>query len=139
MAIPTIKNYAEVQELLNAFVKAAGVTPGLAPHKVFWNHLTYEEFITGNVPGVTNPNFKILEVGNSAKSNIIMALSGTAGSPFDPNGTIGQMPQYNPPYNSGNPTQNEVIAALKAWIDGGCKNIQPTAVVTVKKQTKKKK
>jgi hypothetical protein len=117
----TINNYADLQDLLNKFVAAAQVTPGLAPHGVFWNNLTYDEFINGEVPGV--PGYKILEVGNAAGSNIIMALSGTPGSPFDPNsGLIGQMPQPNPPYNSNTPSQSDVIAALTDWINNGCKN-----------------
>lgn len=118
----TLKNYADVQTLLNSFVASAGVTPSLAPHHVFWQALSYEQFITGNVPGVSG-NYKILVVGNSAQSNIIMALSGTPNSPFDPNkGTIGQMPYPNAPYNSANPSQNDVITALAAWIDAGCPN-----------------
>jgi len=117
----TINSYSDLQALLNAFVKGAGVTPGLAPHNVFWNNLTYEQFITQDVPGV--PGFKILVVGNAAQSNIIMALSGTPGSPFDPNtGNIGQMPQPNPPYNASSPMQSDVIQALTNWINAGCPN-----------------
>jgi hypothetical protein len=117
----TINNYDDLKTLLNNFVAAAQVTPGLAPHGVFWNTLTYDEFINGDVPGV--PGFKILEVGNAAGSNIIMALSGTPNTPFDPNsGNIGQMPQPTPPYNAAAPTQTDVIAALTDWINNGCKN-----------------
>jgi hypothetical protein len=32
------------------------------------------------------------------------------------------MPQPSPPYNSANPSQDEVIQALSAWIDAGCPN-----------------
>ena len=117
-----INNYAELQTLLNNFVSASGVTPGLAPHMVFWNNLSYEDFITGDVPGVS-PSYKILVVGDAANSNIIQALSGTAGSPFDPNtGSIGQMPQPSPPYDASAPTQTDVIAALTYWINNKCPN-----------------
>ncbi len=120
MAI-TMSNFADVQKYLSQFVTAAGVTPALAPHGTFYQNLNYTQFTTGNVPGVAG--YKILVVGNSAKSNIVMALSGTPNSPFDPNsGTIGQMPQPNPPYNSSAPTQADIIAALSAWIDAGCPN-----------------
>ena len=116
----TMTSYADVQSELAAFVAGAGVTPALAPHGVFYADLTYQEFTTGDVPGVSG-GYKILEVGDSAKSNIIMALSGTANSPFDPvNGVIGQMPQPSPPYDADSPTQSDIITALAAWIDKGC-------------------
>lgn len=120
MAI-TMSSFADVQNYLGQFVTAAGVTPAQAPHGVFYQSLTYKQFTTGDVPGVAG--YKILVVGSSAKSNIIMALSGTPNSPFDPNsGAIGQMPQPNPPYNSSAPTQADIITALAAWIDAGCPN-----------------
>jgi hypothetical protein len=112
----TLKNYADVQAALNAFVKQAGVAPGLAPHHIFWNTLTYEQFTTGNVPGVThNGPWKILEIGDSANSNIIQILQGH-GKAFE---NFGQMPRPSPPYN---PEQDTLIKELAAWIDGGCKN-----------------
>lgn len=115
----SIRSYADVQTQLAAFVASAGVTPALAPHGVFYDSLTYAQFTTGDVPGVAG--FKILEPGNSANSNIIMALAGTANSPFDPNsGSIGQMPQPSPPYDSATPSQCDIITALAAWIDAGC-------------------
>lgn len=120
MAI-TMSNFADVQKYLSQFVTAAGVTPALAPHGVFYHDLNYSQFTTGDVPGVAG--YKILEVGNSAKSNIIMALAGTPNSPFDPNsGTIGQMPQPSPPYDSSSPTESDIISALSKWIDAGCPN-----------------
>lgn len=118
MAI-TIKTYADLQTELSAFVTANSLTPAQAPHGVFWDNLTYKQFVTGTMPGV--PAFKIVTVGDASTSNLIMALSGTPGSPFDPNsGTIGQMPQPNPPYNAAVPTQTDLIAAISAWIDNGC-------------------
>ena len=121
MAI-TIKNYTDLQSVLNALIDVNGLPVGQASHQAFWNTLSYDDFINGNVPGVPGP-FKILQVGNASASNIIMALSGTPGSPFDPNsGTIGQMPQPNPPYNSNTPAQSDVITALSDWINQGCPN-----------------
>src|SRR3954471_12500960 len=69
-----------------------------APHSDFWSNFTYDQFVNGNVPGVTDPNsgsaLPILVKGNSQGSNIVMALLGTPGSLFDPKtGAIGQMPQ----------------------------------------------
>jgi hypothetical protein len=111
----TLTNYAQVQAALNAFVQQAGVTPGQAPHGAFWNSLTYEQFTTGNVPGVPLGPWKILEVGNSKGSNIIQILSGY-GKAYD---DFGQMPQPNPPYN---PEQTTLVTELAAWIDASCPN-----------------
>ena len=112
----TLTNYSEVQAALNAFVQAAGVTPGLAPHGAFWNSLTYEQFTTGNVPGNIVPGpWKILVCGDSKASNIIQILSGYG----DAYNNFGQMPQPNPPYN---PEQATLITELAAWIDAKCPN-----------------
>ena len=112
----TLNNYADVQALLNSFQKAYGFPVGNAPHGVFWLK-SYEDFITGDAI----PGYKILEVGNAAGSNIIMALEGTG--PFAPSGDIGvQMPQPDPPYDEDTPTQTDVIDALTDWINRGCPN-----------------
>lgn len=134
MAVTKLTSFADVQTLLNNFVTSSGVTPGNAPHGVFWNvdannnPMTYKEFTTGYVPGF-DPNsyppdgLLILEVGNGAASNIVLALQGKG--PFAPGGNIGrQMPQPSPPYNSNKtpPQQDDVIAALIQWIDNKCPN-----------------
>jgi hypothetical protein len=112
----SLTNYAQVQAALNAFVQQAGVTPGQAPHGAFWNALTYEEFISGNVPNVNSPHsWKILEVGNPENSNIIQILSGMG----DAYNIYGQMPQPNPPYD---PEQTTLIGQLSDWIKNGCQN-----------------
>ncbi|MBD1386530.1 hypothetical protein IDJ75_14685 [Mucilaginibacter rigui] len=116
----TINNYADLQNLLNTFVAANSLSPGLAPHAVFWNNLTYDEFITQDVPGVSG--FRILVPGSPETSNIILALSGAPNTPFSPDGEIGQMPQPNAPYNAETPQQTDVIAALTDWIARGCPN-----------------
>jgi hypothetical protein len=110
-----LKNYAQVQAALNAFVAKAGVTPGQAPHGAFWNSLTYDQFINGNIPGVQPGPWKILVVGDSKNSNIIQILSGTGDAYND----FGQMPQPNPPYE---PEQTTLIGELAAWIDAKCPN-----------------
>ena len=106
------KSYVEVQQLLSQFVKTAAVNIGGAPHHAFWETLTYDEFTTGNVPGV-QPAFKILEKSDSANSTIIQILKGTGKAAE----YFGQMPQPNPPYN---PEQDSTVADLAAWIDAGC-------------------
>ena len=111
----TLKNYADVQAALNTFVQQAGVTPGQAPHGAFWNSMTYQQFITGNIPGVPEGPWKVLVVGDSKNSNIIQILNGVGDAYND----FGQMPQPSPPYQ---PEQATLITELAAWIDAGCKN-----------------
>jgi hypothetical protein len=121
----TINSYADVQNVLGQLVAANQLPIGQAPHGAFYQTLSYQQFIAGNMPGVgggpDNGGFKIVDVGNAKQSNIILALTGAAGTVFDPNsGSIGPMPQPNPPYNSAVPAQDDVIAALSAWIDNNC-------------------
>ena len=111
----TLNNYTDVQKALNAFVQQAAVTPGQAPHGAFWNSMTYQQFTTGNIPGVPFGPWKILMVGDSKNSTIIQVLSGT-GNAFN---RFGQMPQPSPPYE---PEQTELLKDLAAWIDAGCPN-----------------
>jgi hypothetical protein len=94
-----------------------GITPG-APHHAFWNALSYTDFVTGAVPGVTVPGdpqqtVPILTKGDGKNSNIVQALAGTG--QFDPNtGDFPQMP-YGGPYFSA-----PQIQELSDWIDSGC-------------------
>jgi hypothetical protein len=115
---PALKSYAEVQTLLNSFMKRNKGKIEFAPHEAFWNAMSYRQFIEGNVPEVTDPAgkpLKILVVGNAGKSNIIMALRGTAGSIFDrEKGAIGRMPPVGPFMS------DEEIDRLADWIDRGC-------------------
>jgi len=115
---PALKSYAEVQTLLNSFMKRNKGKIEFAPHEAFWNAMSYRQFIEGNVPEVTDPAgkpLKILVVGNAGESNIIMALRGTAGSIFDQEkGAIGRMPPIGPFMS------DEEIDRLADWIDRGC-------------------
>jgi len=108
----SIKNYKELQILLNSFVGVNSLSPGIAPHGVFWNTLTYDQFVTGNVPNIGVP---ILVKGNSAESNLVQVLDGTSTQ-------FPQMPQPSPPYNANSPSQDDVINQVSAWIDANCPN-----------------
>jgi hypothetical protein len=110
-----IQSYAELQTYMNNMITLYGTSISSAPHHAFWNTLTYEQFTTGNVPGV-NPPVKILEVGNGTGSNIVQALQGV-GPLFGPNGRIGQMPA-----DGTGPWTAEQIQPLIAWIDANCPN-----------------
>lgn len=120
-----LNSYSDVQNFFNGILNqnvstSSGNTElkdtkNNAPHADFWNTLTYDQFVNGNVPGV-NPPMKILIKGNSAQSNIILALSGATGTAFDPNtGSFGPMPADGPPMFT--PAQ---IQELADWIDKGC-------------------
>jgi hypothetical protein len=117
-----IKNYSDLQQYIDSILTANGESPVGNPHQQFWDTLNYNQFITGNVPNVADPTsgqpMKILVVGNSKASNLILALQGAAGTVFDPGtGTFGQMPANGPPFFTA-----EQIAPIAAWIDAGCPN-----------------
>jgi hypothetical protein len=128
-AASQLGSYADVQAYLIKIFTADKAPGGSnaeddaangAPHGAFWATLSYQQFVAGNVPGVTDPKtgqaMPILSKGNSAQSNIITALRGTPGSPFDPNtGAFGQMPADGAAFLT-----EAQIAPLAAWIDAGC-------------------
>jgi hypothetical protein len=131
-----ITSYAALQTYLNTLLSsmistqtgntALQDTKTQAPHLDFWNTLTYDQFVTGNVPNVRDPNtgqpMPILIKGNSQQSNFIMALQGAAGSVFDPtNGAFGQMPADGPPFMTA-----DQIQPISDWIDAGCPNTSTT-------------
>lgn len=120
----TLTSYADVQKHLNDLLTANGQLNDTnhAPHKDWWNSMTYEQFVSGSVPGVADPNtgqhMPILAKGDAAQSNIILALQGAAGTVFDNNsGAIGQMPADGPPFFT-----QEQIQPLIDWINAGCPN-----------------
>lgn len=120
MALTPLNSFSDVQQFITKVLTDngdIGSVPG-APHKAFWSSLTYDQFVNGNVPGVTDPAsgqvIPILVKGNSANSNLILSLQGK-GPLFDPNnGSIGQMPFQ------GTPFTNDQINSIAGWIDAGC-------------------
>jgi hypothetical protein len=109
-----LNSFADVQKLIQDFIVANNITVGL-PHYAFWN-TTYKEFVTGNVPGVTDPQVPILTKGDGAHSNIIYALTGKANTPWDPNDPngYGRMPAGGPYFSDAQ------IGELSDWITAGC-------------------
>jgi hypothetical protein len=113
-----LNSFADVQKFFNDFINMHKITVG-QPHGEFWNTLSYTDFVTGTVPGVTVPNtdppqtIPILTKGDGKNSNIVQALAGTG--MFDPNtGSFPQMP-YEGPYFS-----TAQIQELSDWITNGC-------------------
>ena len=80
-----------------------------SPHGAFWNTLSYNDFVNGTVPNV---GVSIVIKGNSAQSNLILALRGQP--PFD-GSQFSRMPADGPPYLT-----DAQIAPIAAWIDAGC-------------------
>lgn len=125
----TLNSYADVQKHLNDILIANGQMNDTkrAPHKDWWNSMSYQQFVSGNVPGVSDPNtglpMPILVKGNAAQSNIILALQGAPGTVFNNNsGAIGQMPADGPPFFT-----QEQIQPLIDWINAVCPNVGPLA------------
>ena len=107
-----LKSFKDVQAFFSV------ITAG-QPHHEFWNTLSYTDFVTSTVPGVTVPGTSppqtvpILIKGDGMNSNIVQALAGTG--LFDPNtGSFPQMPYLGPYFSA---TQ---IQELSDWIDSGC-------------------
>lgn len=116
-----LESYSQVQAFITKVLTDNHEQGGVAaaPHGGFWSSLSYEQFVNGNVPGVRDPNtgqpMPILIKGNSAQSNLILALKGK-GPLFDPtNGAFGQMPANGPPMFTA-----DQIAQIADWIDAGC-------------------
>jgi hypothetical protein len=116
----TLGNY--IDSILTQNNEAGGVPS--APHKNFWDSLSYVQFTTGNVPGVNfgpSPPYPIIAQWNGAASNFVMALQGK-GPLFDPdNGAFGQMPANANPPSMPFFTADQV-APIVAWIDAKCPN-----------------
>jgi hypothetical protein len=113
-----INTYAQLGQYIDSILATNKELPVNKAHKQFWDTLSYDDFVNGNCPNVVDPNsqpIKILVVGNSKASNLILALSGAAGTIFDPNGAIGQMPANGPPFFTV-----DQIAPIAAWIDAKC-------------------
>jgi hypothetical protein len=120
MTMTPLNSFADVQQFISQALSQNNEQDAVpfSPDKAFWSALTYDQFVNGNVPGVTDPNtgnpMPILVKGNSVQSNLILALQG-GGPLFGPNGAIGQMRANGPPYFS-----EDQIASIAAWIDKGC-------------------
>jgi hypothetical protein len=110
-----IKNFKDVQGLLEAFVSNHAIPIAESPHKAFWD-TTYNYFVTGQVPNIGLP---ILTKGDSANSTIIKILNGPlpGGYPRMPyqSGTL-------PINNKGFPRQDSLIKVLSIWIQDSCPN-----------------
>lgn len=121
MGLQTLQSYAQAQAFITKVLTDNGEQGGVAgaPHGWFWSKLSYEQFVNGTVPGVKDPNtgqpLPVLIKGNSAQSNLILALQGK-GPLFDSNtGAFGQMPANGPPMFTA-----DQIAQIAGWIDNGC-------------------
>ena len=112
MAQQQLNSYSDVQNFFRNFVTANQISIGDAPHDAFWDALTYDQFVNGNVPNVPGP-IKILVSGDAANSNLLKILQG----PLTVGGnSFSQMPEGGPF------TSTDMIATLVDWIDRNCPN-----------------
>ncbi len=120
MATTTITSFKELQVYLDDFLTSNGEAPVGPPHKNFWDTMSYQDFISGNVPGV-NPPVRILVAGDGLGSNFVQALMGV-GPLFDPNsGSYGQMPANGPPFfQDAGSTPGPLVQPIIDWINNGC-------------------
>jgi hypothetical protein len=116
-----LTSFSAVQSFISQVLTTNGEAGGVpnSPHKAFWSTLTYDQFVNGTVPGVSDPStgqpIPILKSGDSANSNLILSLQGK-GPLFDPvNGSFGQMPVNGPPMFTASQ-----IKEIADWIDAGC-------------------
>lgn len=116
----SLKSFKEVSDFINEILKQNGQDQDAktSPHQLFWSNLTYDQFVNGAVPGVTDPDtgqpIPILVKGNSGQSNLILSLRGE-GPLFEQRGAFGQMPADGPPFFS-----DEQIMQIADWIDANC-------------------
>lgn len=112
-----IMSYARVLEILDESV--GGPQAQIGAHRAFWRGLTRDEFVAKKVFG------KALVVpGDSAKSNLVLALRGEAPFGADllpppPGANLSRMPAGMAP------VPDESITFITKWIDAGCPEHAP--------------
>jgi hypothetical protein len=107
-----LNSYKDVQAFFNDFVSTNGIAIDDSPHGAFWNDLTYDQFVNGDIP--SQPGVKILDSSNSADSNLIKILKG----PLKVDGrNFRRMPGGGPTFMT-----DTMIDILANWIDHGCPN-----------------
>jgi hypothetical protein len=116
--VTPINSYDDVKKVITNFILDNGITLN-SQHGFFWNSMKYDDFINGEVPGITdgcgNPiHLQILVKGKPDESNIIRALRGTPPL-FSSTGSIGQMPA-----GTAITMSKDQIDALAKWIENGC-------------------
>jgi hypothetical protein len=105
-----INSYKELQNFLTKVITDNGQyddTDG-APHGIFWEHMTYQQFTTGNVPVVGGGRLRILIPGNPDGSTLISILK----APF---GGYRRMPAVGPPFFT-----DDQVASVADWISRNC-------------------
>lgn len=105
-----MKRFQRVIEILDTSV--GGPDSALGGHGPFWRGLSRDDFVAHKVFGLN-----LIEVGNGAHSNIVLALRGTV--PFGADlgvsdAAFNRMPSGRTPVHAGD------ISFIEQWIDEGC-------------------
>jgi hypothetical protein len=106
----TINSYAELREHLNGWLAEHGRSAAGAPHRAFWNTMSYQDFITKDVPSYRG--VKILIKCDGLGSNIVQALMGNG--LFAPGGDYPRMPPGGPYMHLSE------VRPIIDWINNGC-------------------
>ena len=107
-----LNSFAELQTFMTQTMTELGGSAEFAPHGVFWQTLSYDQCVNGNMPGIAGAPVKILVSGASSQSNIIHALKGEG--IFAPGGRFRRMPAGGPYFSE------EQIKEIADWIEAGC-------------------
>lgn len=103
-----INSYSDFTNYIDNILINNSTSIGGAPHGAFWDSMTEQQFLTGNVPGIP-ANVRICIPGNGKGSNIVQALQGVGmftGNPYP------QMPADGSPFFTA-----EQIQPIIDWID----------------------
>lgn len=103
-----ITSYSAFTTYIDNILNANNNNIGGAPHGAFWDNMTEDAFLTGNVPGIPDA-VRVCIPGNGRGSNIVQALQGVgmfSGTPYQ------QMPADGPPYFT-----DDQIQPIIDWID----------------------
>jgi len=106
----SIHSFEELQDYLTGWLAEHGKSADRSRHKAFWDTMTYQEFITKDVPRF--PGVKILIKGDGLPSQIVQSLLGVG--LFGPDGEYPRMPRGGP-YMS-----YSEIQPIIDWINNGC-------------------
>jgi hypothetical protein len=120
--MPTTIHYADILNYLTAIANEANNPIGGAPHGAWWSGLSYNDFLTGQIPNVDSVN--IMDSNNPLQSAFYVILTNTDGCQG-----YNQMPDggpyitdqnYSAKLSDGTTISGATIAAnIQSWLSNG--------------------